>query len=131
MDLKHIIKKINEFNDLVALKATLVIATMWCVYAFAIMVMIPFFIPSTTTIIQFISSAFLQLLFLPLIMVGQDVQGRKSEARAQQDHETIMAEMAELKAIHKDLHAVMTSNGMVCINCSNAIIHSANVEISK
>jgi len=131
MGWKYFIKKINEFNDLVALKATLIIATMWCVYAFAVMVMIPFFIPSTTSIIQFISSAFLQLLFLPLIMVGQDVQGRKSEARAQQDHETIMAEMAELKAIHKDLHTVMASNGMICINCSNSIVQSDNLDISK
>ena len=38
--------------------------------------------PTTTPIIQFISSAWLQLILLPLIMIGQNVQTKHDEARA-------------------------------------------------
>ena len=103
MDLKS---KIQKINDTIALKATLLIGTMWCVYSFIIFALIPLFLPATNTIIQYVSSAFLQLIFLPLIMVGQDVMSRKAEERAQQDHEMIMAEFEEIKRMHKELHAI-------------------------
>jgi len=122
---------INKINDKIAISITKLVSTMWCVYLFAGMVMIPLFAPSTTTVIQFISSAFLQLVFLPLILVGQDLLGQKSEARAQQDHDTIMAEMAEIRAIHQDLHSVLTVNGIVCIHCSNAIVENSKLDTNS
>jgi len=101
------IKTARKFNSAVAVKATLAIGTMWCVYAFALLVLIPVIVPSTQMVIMYISSSFLQLVFLPLIMVGQAVLSEKSEKRAQEDHETLLKEFRELKQIHSDLHAIL------------------------
>jgi len=47
----------------------------------------PFLIPSLMPAVQFISSAFLQLVLLPLIMIGQNLQSAHAEARAEADYE--------------------------------------------
>ena len=64
----------------------------------------------------------LQLTFLPLILVGQSLLGKNAETRAAQDHDTIMTEMSEIKAMHQDLHSMMTVNGIVCVSCGTACI---------
>ena len=114
--MKKISEIINDLNDNIALTITQLVSTMWCVYLFASMVMVPFFIPATLATVQFISSAFLQLVFLPLILVGQNLMSKSSESRAQQDHETIAKEfddiqvlLNELKDMHQDLCLLYTS----------------------
>ena len=52
-----------------------------------ILVSIPLVWKSTMTVILYISSAYLQLVFLPLIMVGQNLQNRHSEKKADIDYE--------------------------------------------
>jgi len=94
---------IVELNERIAAGATKAVGTMWCVYGFAFMTAVPFFVPSLDQPIQYVSSAFLQLIFLPLIMVGQAVLGKAGESRAQQDHEILLAQFEELKQMHKEL----------------------------
>jgi hypothetical protein len=40
-------------------------------------------------------------------MVGQNLLGAKSEARAEQDHEMIMAELSEIKEMHAELKTLV------------------------
>jgi len=101
--MKKIAKNIKKINEIIALKSTMLIGTMWCVYLFIILAIVPIFVPSANTIVQYISSAFLQLVFLPLIMVGQDVMGRNTEKRAKKDHEMIMQELKLLKEMHENV----------------------------
>jgi len=101
--IKKTLGRIRHLNDEIALRATLAIGTMWCVYAFAIFVMIPLLFPKIEPVIMYISSSFLQLVFLPLIMVGQNVINKKSERRAQSDHKMIMQALAEIKMINARL----------------------------
>ncbi len=98
--------RIEQFNDVVAVTATERIGTMWCVYAFTALVVIPLFVPAVQTSVMYFSSSFLQLIFLPLIMVGNKVMGRTAEQRAAQDHETLMAELAEIKELHAKVDAL-------------------------
>ena len=115
--MKKIAALINKWNDAIALTITKMVSTMWCVYLFAGMVMIPFALPATLATVQFISSALLQLLFLPLILVGQNLMGKNSERRAEQDHKMIRKEFSEiqdllneLKDMHQDLHDLISKN---------------------
>lgn len=68
---------------------------MWCAYAFAVIALIslPAAIQSgdPIIIISWIAQTFLQLVLLPIIIVGQNVQARASDARAQDDHETLIS----------------------------------------
>lgn len=95
----------RRFNEELAARIVLTVATMECVYAFGFFVLIPVFFPTAEPIVQYISSALLQLTFLPLIMVGQDVMGRKAEKQRQQDHAAIAEELKLLRKIAKHLGA--------------------------
>ena len=93
-------KHFRKFNEGLAVRIVVMVATMECVYAFAAFVMVPFFLPSTENIVQYVSSSLLQLVFLPLIMVGQDVMSRKERAQRDADHRMIIDELKLLREIH-------------------------------
>ena len=99
---------IAKFNNGLALKITNGVGSMWSAYIFgllslcslpAIIVLIdprarndfPKFIiaASVITLIAWISQNFLQLVLLPVIMVGQNVIQGHQEAKAEADHKTL------------------------------------------
>ena len=114
--LKSLMRGIHRGNDSVAVFVSKIVGTMWCAYAFAALacVSLPEAIHGgTATLVAWIAQTFLQLVLLSIIMVGQDVQSRKANKRAEQDHKTIMAEFVELKDLHADLHLLIDSNKSV------------------
>ncbi len=86
---------IGRFNTRVAVAVTRSVGSMWCAYAFALLALIslPAAIASRSAIIivAWIAQTFLQLVLLPIIIVGQNVQAAASDARAESDHETLIA----------------------------------------
>lgn len=98
--------KITAINDWIALRSTLVLGTMWCAYAFVALCIAPAVWPAQQNNILYLSNCF-QLIFLPLLMVGQNLMGRAAEIRAQQDHEAIMAELDIVKALHVEVHTAL------------------------
>ncbi len=85
----------GRFNTRVAVTITKTVGSMWCAYAFALLALIslPAAIRSHDPIIivAWIAQTFLQLVLLPIIIVGQNVQAAASDARAESDHETLIA----------------------------------------
>lgn len=103
------LNKINAFNERLAVWIVQHVGSMvafWVCFIYAPIAMIPIF-QAHRDIMLFASSAWAQLWLLPAIMVGQSVTGRKAETRAEEDHNTIMAEMTELKGLHKDMHDIL------------------------
>jgi hypothetical protein len=76
---------------------------MWCAYVFAGVALIS--LPDAIRggvpdLIQWVAQTFLQLVLLSVIMVGQDVQAKASDARSEQtyqDTENILKAIAELE----------------------------------
>ena len=97
---------IKRLNEWLAIRATLALGTMWCAYAFVVLCMVPVLAPAIMNQVLYVSNCF-QLVFLPLLMVGQNLLGRNAETRAQQDHEAIMAELGEVKEIHAETHKLV------------------------
>jgi hypothetical protein len=91
------------FNAAVAVWITKVVGTMYCAYLFALIafVALPAALQqgSPTVLVNWLSSNFLQLVLLPIILVGQNVISRAQDARAEADHETLTAlhELAKLQ----------------------------------
>ena len=86
---------IGLFNTWVAVKVTKSVGSMWCAYVFALIALIS--LPSALSsgnsiiIVGWIAQTFLQLVLLPIIIVGQNVQAAASDARAESDHETLLS----------------------------------------
>lgn len=94
-ELVHGASAIGKFNTFIAVKITKIVGSMWCAYLFALisLVSLPAAIASHSPIIiiSWIAQTFLQLVLLPIIIVGQNVQAASSDARAKHDHETLNA----------------------------------------
>jgi hypothetical protein len=86
---------LGRINMRLALGITKIVGSMWCAYAFAILALIslPAALSSHSPIIivAWVAQTFLQLVLLPIIIVGQNVQAAASDARAESDHETLLA----------------------------------------
>lgn len=78
-------RKLSKFNDSLAEKITSLVGTMWTAYAFAILGCIAMYGAFTsnitlTLISGSISGYFLQLVLLPIIIVGQNLQAAKHDS---------------------------------------------------
>jgi hypothetical protein len=86
---------IGQFNSRLAVAITRSVGTMWTAYLFALiaLVSLPAAIASHSTlvIIAWIAQTFLQLVLLPIIIVGQNVISASQDARAEADHITLTA----------------------------------------
>ena len=93
------------FNTRVAVKITKSVGSMWCAYVFAVIAIIslPAAIRSGSPIIivGWIAQTFLQLVLLPIIIVGQNVQAAASDARAESDHETLLSILTLTSEVHR------------------------------
>jgi hypothetical protein len=98
---------IVRFNARFGLGVTLVVGTMWCAYVFAAIALIslPDNVHSTQDLILWISSSFLQLVLLPIIIVGQNIQARASDKRAEDTYKDADAVLHEAEQIQKHLEA--------------------------
>jgi hypothetical protein len=98
---------IVRFNARFGLAVTVVVGTMWCAYVFAAIALIslPDNIHSTQALILWISSSFLQLVLLPVIIVGQNIQARASDKRAEDTYKDADAVLHEALQIQAHLKA--------------------------
>ncbi len=97
-----------RFNARFGLKITLVVGTMWCAYLFTILAL--FALPSaikqgTYFVVVWMSSSFLQLVLLPIIIVGQNIQAAAADKRAEDTYKDAEAVLKEAEEIQKHLLA--------------------------
>jgi len=94
----------GRFNTWLALKVTAVVGTMICAYLFTALALVS--LPSALKsgaliiIIAWIAQTFLQLVLLPVIIVGQNVQAAAADKRAEQtflDAEAVLKEAQEIQ----------------------------------
>ena len=108
---QHIQKDIHgdnmmgRINTRLAVGITKIVGSMWCAYVFALLALVslPAAIRSHDPIIivAWIAQTFLQLVLLPIIIVGQNVQAAASDARAESDHATLIAIHTLTSEVHE------------------------------
>lgn len=88
----------GRFNSWLAVLITRAVGTMWAAYLFAAISFISlpqavaaFARGDTLSGVTWLSQSFLQLVLLPIIIVGQNVTSAIQDARAEADHETLTA----------------------------------------
>lgn len=97
------------FLDKIAMIITKMVGTMWCAIAFTVLALIS--LPQAihggiATTISWIAQTFLQLVLLSIIMVGQNLQSRHSELRADADYETNLQTKEDIEFLMKRLDAI-------------------------
>ena len=95
-------REMTRVNDRVALILVAVVGSMWCAYFFAGLALVA--LPSAMgggilPLIQWLSQTFIQLVMLSVIMVGQNIQGRAADKRAEATYEDATAILAYAEQI--------------------------------
>jgi hypothetical protein len=85
----------GRINTWLAVRITKTVGSMWIAYLFACIALIS--LPAALrsgdviVIVSWVAQTFLQLILLPIIIVGQNVIQAANDARAEADHETLTA----------------------------------------
>ena len=96
---------VTRLNAKLGLKVTTIIGTMWAAYLFSVIALIG--LPGViqkgdiVTVVIWLSSSFLQLVLLPIIIVGQNIQAKAADARAEatyNDAAAILQQAIEIQA---------------------------------
>ena len=101
-EIKKAMAQVDGINAKIAVLVTSLVGTMWCAYIFCLIALISLpailiqagvltksSVPNILTkpglilVIAWIAQTFIQLVLLSVIMVGQDVQSKASDARAE------------------------------------------------
>jgi hypothetical protein len=94
-------------NSRIGLMLTRGVGTMWAAYLFLglSLVSLPAAVASGSVLVMvsWIAQTFLQLVLLPIIIVGQNIQAAASEARAKATYDDATAILHEVKQIQKHL----------------------------
>ncbi len=98
--------RMGRLNTRVAVLITQSVGSMWCAYLFAALALISLPAALSThdpiVIVAWIAQTFLQLVLLPIIIVGQNVQAAYNDARAESDHKTLLA----IHTLTAEVHAI-------------------------
>ncbi len=98
---------IARFNAKVGLKITVIVGTMWTAYLFTCLALVSapsaFGTGNTLIIVAWIAQTFLQLVLLPIIIVGQNVLAKAADARAEATYNDASAVLEEARQIQAHL----------------------------
>ena len=101
----------SGFNTRVAVALTKGVGTMWTAYAFVVLAVIGLFAilgllnPIVSVLVAWASQTFLQLVFLPIILVGQNVLGRKAELQSEEQFRTTLSTYHDIEQVMNHLSA--------------------------
>lgn len=96
-------------NGRIGLRITTGVGTMACAYAFAALALVS--LPAALTsgsvivIVSWVAQTFLQLVLLPVIIVGQNIQAAAADKRSEQTYRDAEAVLHEALEIQKHLEA--------------------------
>jgi hypothetical protein len=96
-----------RINSRFAVLITVAVGSMWCAYLFTLLALVSF--PSALAtgdkivIVAWIAQTFIQLVLLPVIIVGQNIQGAASDKRAEQTYKDAEAVLHEAMQIEQHL----------------------------
>ena len=100
---------VKTVSDRIGLAITKSVGTMWAAYVFFALTLVS--LPAALTsgnviiIVSWVAQTFLQLVLLPIIIVGQNIQAKSSDERAIATYEDAGAILEEAKEIQSHLGA--------------------------
>ena len=102
-------RPITRLNARFGLLVTLAVGTMWCAYLFTLLALVSLSAAVKThnkiIIVAWVAQTFLQLVLLPIIIVGQNAQAAAADKRAEDTYRDAEAVLHEAIEIQKHLKA--------------------------
>ena len=103
--MRKLLAKISNISNVIVTRTVLYMSTMTCVMLFLGWSLLPLVFPKMETLVFYVSGGVIQLVALPLIMVGQRLNERKSQSRSEKMH----AKHDDLQHAIKDIHLLIAN----------------------
>ena len=123
-DAREAHKARGGFNSRIAVALTKAVGTMWCAYLFTLLSLVGLLgllgllNPFTFLLATWVSQMFLQLVFLPILSVGQAVLGKHQELvtrRGGKEHEAMLHQIMQLaKHLNSQDEELLSSKPSCC-----------------
>jgi hypothetical protein len=97
----------KRLNERIALWVTSAVATMGCVWAFTAWALIPLVWGDARDVVFYVSGGILQLVLLPVILVGQSLLARGQDVMAKEQHDAVLEVLADVREDHAELREVL------------------------
>jgi uncharacterized membrane protein len=101
----------QSINDRIAVAVTKIVGTMQTAYTFVVLAFIGLIAilgwlnPLIALLVAWLSQTFIQLVLLPVIMVGQNVSGRHQEITVEEEYQTSIKICHDIEQIAKHQNA--------------------------
>lgn len=92
---------IAQINEWIALRTVAAMSTMGCVYLFLLWSFLPSINKDWEQFALYVSSGIIQLVALPLIMVGQSIEGKRTRMLSEQNHKMLDEILDRLRDLEK------------------------------
>lgn len=116
---------VGKFNAKVGLKITVIVGTMWTAYLFTLLALVSapaaFHSGDRIIIVAWIAQTFLQLVLLPIIIVGQNVLAKAADARSLATYNDASAVLEEARQIQA--HLMVQDEAIQQIQAKLAALH--------
>ncbi|WP_298282483.1 hypothetical protein [Acidocella sp.] len=104
MTFDKIYETLRRINDLIAIRANMVFASMGFFWLCLVFSLLPLKWPATMPFVQYASSGVLQLVALPLIGVGTILAARSSDLLAKEQHDAVMETVNSMRQLMHEIH---------------------------
>lgn len=95
--------RIRETNEFMARWSVRAMSSMTAVYIFLAWSLLPSLNKNWETLVFYVSGGIIQLVALPLIMVGQRLEGKAAERQLKEDHEMLKRILTDIEEIKNRL----------------------------
>lgn len=93
------LEAVRRWDERIAVRTVTLVSTMGCFWLFFLWSLLPLVWDGVRDTVFYVSGGILQLILLPLIMVGQVILSRDSDQRAREDHAALMEELADMRKL--------------------------------
>lgn len=98
----------RQFNTALAVRATAWFGTMGAFYLLFLYGLLPLVLPRDTVTFLYWSNV-IQLVALPLLAVGQQIQGAGAVQQAKETHDAVLEELVDLKEVLRDVQQILAT----------------------
>ena len=106
--MKLVREKLKALGERLALAAVARVSTMTCVGVFLLWSVLPLWLPQITNLVAYVSSDVLQLVLLPLIMVGQKI----SSDRSRKHHDHTNQRQDRMDQLLLEMHRILAAQSL-------------------
>lgn len=117
----------KRINDWIGYQTTNGVGTMWTAYLFFLWALLPLVMPQAQNVVQYVSQSVIQLVLLPIIIVGQNVAASITEKRDIETHDSVLQQFQMTRDENAELRQLVEGQAAIIVGQSDLMAEMEEV----